>query len=167
MAEAFTWGSGGQAETTSSRARRRLAEALISEGTSTAPVQSWTQGLARVAQALVGSYQMREEDQLERKQAEEAQAVLASHPAFAGASSPGVAKVTAALTGGQPVAAPGDPSLPRGIRNNNPLNIEAGTFTSSQPGYVGSDGRFARFETPEAGVAAANTLLDHTRESTA
>jgi hypothetical protein len=32
---------------------------------------------------------------------------------------------------------------PRGIRNNNPLNIEAGDFTKGQPGFTGSDGRFA------------------------
>lgn len=49
---------------------------------------------------------------------------------------------------------------PRGIRNNNPLNIEAGKFTQGQPGFFGSDGRFARFETPEQGTQAANKLLD-------
>src|SRR6478752_3046324 len=49
---------------------------------------------------------------------------------------------------------------PRGIRNNNPLNIEAGSFTASQPGYQGSDGRFAKFETPDQGVGAAEKLLD-------
>lgn len=49
---------------------------------------------------------------------------------------------------------------PRGIRNNNPLNIEAGDFTKGQPGFSGSDGRFARFETPEQGLAAAHKLLD-------
>jgi hypothetical protein len=49
---------------------------------------------------------------------------------------------------------------PRGIRNNNPLNIEAGPFTQRQPGFAGSDGRFARFQTPEQGVGAASNLLD-------
>lgn len=53
-----------------------------------------------------------------------------------------------------------DASAPRGIRNNNPLNIEAGDFTKGQPGFAGSDGRFAKFETPEHGVAAASKLLD-------
>ena len=48
---------------------------------------------------------------------------------------------------------------PRGIRNNNPLNIEAGSFTSGQPGFTGSDGRYAKFETPEHGLAAADKLL--------
>jgi hypothetical protein len=56
--------------------------------------------------------------------------------------------------------APQGPSAePRGIRNNNPLNIEAGQFTQRQPGFAGSDGRFAKFEAPEQGLAAADQLL--------
>lgn len=50
-------------------------------------------------------------------------------------------------------------SAPRGVRNNNPGNIEDGPFARSLPGYVGSDGRFAIFETPEAGAQAAPRLL--------
>lgn len=53
-----------------------------------------------------------------------------------------------------------DASMPRGMRNNNPLNIEAGGFTQGQPGFSGSDGRFAKFDTPQAGIGAANALLD-------
>lgn len=49
--------------------------------------------------------------------------------------------------------------LPRGIRNNNPGNIEDGPFARSQPGYKGSDGRFAIYDTPEAGTAAKTALL--------
>ena len=59
-----------------------------------------------------------------------------------------------------PVAAINAAIQPRGIRNANPLNIEDGDFAKSQPGYAGSDGRFAKFQTPEHGVAAANKLLD-------
>ena len=50
-------------------------------------------------------------------------------------------------------------SLPRGLRNNNPLNIEAGPFASGMPGFLGSDGRFARFETADQGIQAADRLL--------
>ena len=53
----------------------------------------------------------------------------------------------------------GDTSQPRGIRNNNPLNIEAGSFTQGMPGFKGSDGRFAVFESPDQGMAAADALL--------
>jgi len=48
---------------------------------------------------------------------------------------------------------------PRGIRNNNPGNIEDSAFARSQPGYTGSDGRFATYATPEAGQNAASNLL--------
>lgn len=64
--------------------------------------------------------------------------------------------------GGAPAAgAPptGSVSAPRGTRNNNPGNIEDGPFAKSLPGYKGSDGRFAIFETPQAGQAAQGALL--------
>lgn len=47
----------------------------------------------------------------------------------------------------------------RGTRNNNPGNIEDGSFAKSLPGYKGSDGRFAIFETPEQGSNAQVALL--------
>lgn len=47
----------------------------------------------------------------------------------------------------------------RGSRNNNPGNLEDGAFARSQPGYAGTDGRFARFSTPEAGTRAQTNLL--------
>ena len=48
---------------------------------------------------------------------------------------------------------------PRGIRNNNPGNIEDGPFARSLPGYAGSDGRFAIFNDPQAGTQAKTRLL--------
>ncbi len=46
----------------------------------------------------------------------------------------------------------------RGIRNNNPGNIEYGKFAISQ-GATGTDGRFAIFPSMEAGVKAHEALL--------
>ncbi|MGI3041032.1 hypothetical protein ACRTDM_04690 [Shewanella algae] len=57
---------------------------------------------------------------------------------------------------------PGDNMIqPKGIRNNNPLNIEAG-----QPwnGATGNDGRFAIFETAWYGIRAAGRLLKTYRD---
>jgi hypothetical protein len=54
-------------------------------------------------------------------------------------------------SGGQPSA--------RSLRNNNPGNIEDGSFAKSQPGYAGSDGRFAKFTTAAQGSAAQEALL--------
>ncbi|MBU8547233.1 MULTISPECIES: hypothetical protein [Roseomonadaceae] len=52
-----------------------------------------------------------------------------------------------------PVARPGNPSEPRGIRNNNPLNL---MFHPAQQGAnpgLASDGRFGVYPTMEAGIA--------------
>lgn len=57
------------------------------------------------------------------------------------------------------MAALGRQKQPRGIRNNNPGNIEDGPFAKSQRGYKGSDGRFAVFDTPDSGAAAQGSLL--------
>lgn len=47
----------------------------------------------------------------------------------------------------------------RGERNNNPGNLEASPWTKSQPGYKGTDGRFAQFDTMANGIAAQVKLL--------
>lgn len=51
-----------------------------------------------------------------------------------------------------------DRSVPRGIRNNNPGNIEFGTYARRQ-GATKGDGRFAIFDTPEEGFQAAENLV--------
>jgi hypothetical protein len=48
----------------------------------------------------------------------------------------------------------------RGERNNNPGNIEDRGQFRDNPDYLGSDGRFARFRTPEAGNAAQAQQLE-------
>lgn len=45
-----------------------------------------------------------------------------------------------------------------GLKNNAGA-MEDGPFAKSQPGYAGSDGRFARFKTPEDGARAQEVLL--------
>ncbi len=91
MNSAYVWGDGGQIETTSTRARRRLAQALMQEGSSGTPIQSWTQGLNRVAQALVGGYQLQQEDRRDQALEQNTNDLIASYPGFAGAGVPSVA----------------------------------------------------------------------------
>ena len=47
----------------------------------------------------------------------------------------------------------------RGMKNNNPGNLESNSWTQSLPGYVGTDGRFAIFATPQDGLAAIDRNL--------
>lgn len=66
------------------------------------------------------------------------------------------------INGGAPASTGGSTrrgKLTRAERNNNPGNIEDGPFARRQPGYVGGDGRFAKFATADAGFAAMETLL--------
>ncbi|WP_371329233.1 hypothetical protein [Klebsiella quasipneumoniae] len=65
-----------------------------------------------------------------------------------------------AVSGGGEASADG----PRGVRNNNPGNLEA---SSSNPwiGQTGSDGRFAKFETPAHGIRAlGRNLISYQRQ---
>lgn len=50
--------------------------------------------------------------------------------------------------------------LPRGIRNNNPLNIEFNS-NNSWIGQVGSDGRFSKFSESKYGIRAAAKLISN------
>lgn len=62
-------------------------------------------------------------------------------------------------TGGVPrFSAHGNSAASRGLRNNNPGNIEA-SAENPWEGQTGSDGRFAKFETPEHGIRALGKNL--------
>lgn len=47
----------------------------------------------------------------------------------------------------------------RGMKNNNPGNLEDNSWTQSLPGYTGTDGRFAQFDTPQHGLSALDQNL--------
>jgi hypothetical protein len=53
-----------------------------------------------------------------------------------------------------------NPNAPRGLRNNNPGNIEK-TNGKWGPEISGKDPRFATYATPEQGLTALNNLLDN------
>lgn len=168
----FVWGAGGAQLTPAQIAsRQQVADAMMQQGTDSSPLPAgtrgvgiWTQGLARVAKALMGAMEQRDLDQQTAANNKRDTDLLLSNPALQGTTTPATTAATtpapAAPTTATPAPTTPDASVPRGIRNNNPLNIEDGPFAQSQPGYVGSDGRFAKFATPDHGVAAANSLLD-------
>lgn len=128
--------------------KRKLAIALMQQGSETGPVQHWAQGLARMGQSALGGYELHRADEEDKAERAKGNEMLIA--ALSGAPAGG------AQTGDAP---PSPVSEPRGLRNNNPLNIEAGGFTKSQPGFEGSDGRFARFASLDQGVSAADALL--------
>ncbi len=68
------------------KARRRIAEALMMRGMETGPVQHWTQGLARVAQSMLGGYELNKIGETERDQERALGEALAQSPVLRGAS---------------------------------------------------------------------------------
>ena len=138
--------------------RRAMADALAKQGMDSSPIRSKWQGVARLGDALAGALINRQTDAREASGQESARQQMADLLGGQSSGSSGGTSMGDALIGKQPAVA--DTSAPRGYRNNNPLNIEAGGFTKAQPGFAGSDGRFAKFENMDQGTQAANTLLD-------
>ena len=72
----------------------------------------------------------------------------------------GLAKGPMDLTTGEAARElPPAAGAPRNARNNNPGNLVASDWTKKQPGFVGTDGPFAVFDTPENGRRAQAQLL--------
>jgi hypothetical protein len=137
--------------------RKTFAQMLAQQSIDTSPTPSWGAGLARALQGgLAGVFEKADENksgsEFDKMYGAPAAPAMSQPAASPAPSAPAYdpKAVGAALTGDQP----------RGIRNNNPLNIEDGAFLKGQPGYAGTDGRFGKFDTPEGGTAAANKLLD-------
>lgn len=148
---------------------QKIADALLLQAAKPREIRSRLQGVGQLGEGLLAGIQSGQADK-ESKDARAA-ALAQALQAFGGGQQPTAAPAPMPA----PIAAPQqtadntvpigttqavDASLPRGLRNNNPLNIEEGAFTQGQPGFSGSDGRFAKFQTPEQGIGAANALLD-------
>lgn len=118
MAEAaapFFWGSGGERLTPAQIAKRRqVEEALAEKGSDYSPVQHWTQGLARVSNALVGALSEKKTAAAERaNSAEDAGLLKGLLGGTGGSPAPAVAMPTAGDAPSQKVSyAPGGDSDP-------------------------------------------------------
>lgn len=135
--------------------RKKWALMQLKNGTDMGPSPGPIGALAKALQGSIGGYMAGQADAEDKKAGED---MFNSLP---GISRPAVAPAQPMPMSNAPSA---DVSQPRGIRNNNPLNIEAGGFTQGQPGFSGSDGRFAKFENQDQGIQAANKLLDIYRD---
>lgn len=118
MAEAapFTWGSGGERQSPEAIKRRRaLANAMLKGGVDYSPVQHWTQGLSRVAQALVGGYESGQLDKAESANTAADAKIAAGLIGSLGGAAP--ATIASAVPS-TPVAAPATPAalLPRFVQ---------------------------------------------------
>jgi hypothetical protein len=131
--------------------RKKFAESLLAQGMDSSPVHHPLAAVARALQGAMGGYMQYSAD--EEAKAEQAKA-------FQGMMGALGAQPQIQPTPPEAAAPPIPPTQqPRGIRNNNPGNIENGPFAQRMPGYAGTDGRFAKFATPENGMTAMDSLL--------
>lgn len=107
MASPFVWSSGGERLTPEQVDRKRkVAEALAKQGMDFSPVQHWTQGAARVAQALLGGVEEKRANDAEKANAAESASLLAG--LLGGAGGAPAAMPSAAPS--SPSASTADPS---------------------------------------------------------
>ncbi len=134
------------------------------------PVNHWAQGLGNVFQAALGGYTDYKANEGERLGQQRSiddllKALNPTNTTSPATQSPQRFQFSAPPAG-QFADIPGiteaqtaqNPST-RGFNNNNPGNIEDGPFARAQAGYLGSDGRFAKFASLDAGNAAMDALL--------
>lgn len=118
----FTWGEGGRRMTPEDIAlERKLAAQQMQGGADYSPVQSWTQGLARMSQGLIGGMQMA--DARKDSEANAAQGDKIMQALMTGA-------------GGDDVVARAmmDPSLPDPVRQFAELQYKQTHRPAPQPG---------------------------------
>src|SRR5258707_7254390 len=140
--EPFVWGDGGaQLSPAQLSAQRQIAQAMMTQGMDYSPIRSPWQGLARVAQSVVGAYQGRQADQEEATSRQQAIAGLAA--ALGGGATPAIANAT-----------PGASSAPIGVS-------PAAGVTADTSGKIYSNDEPSPLDPPsgEDRVRLAKTIL--------
>ncbi|MGO8243366.1 hypothetical protein [Rhizobium johnstonii] len=82
-------GDTGKTQGEVSDQRKRLADAMLQQGMDASPVQSPWQGAARLAQALMGGLEIRQQDEEQRAGTAEASAAPTGMPSTPPAKFPG------------------------------------------------------------------------------
>jgi hypothetical protein len=180
--DSFVWDGGGALSSKAKAQKLRdrsekIAQMLMDQQggtTDTSPVGHWTQGAARVADALFSAIQRGRDEKAASGYNAQADKIDADGRAksaqiFAplqGFLSGGVVAKPTSYAPNQIEQNPLESAAPmsdkqggsRSWRNNNPGNIEYGNFAQSS-GATGTDGRFAVFPSYEAGRSAQEKLL--------
>lgn len=142
----FVWGQGG-AQMTPERiaSLRKVADALAAKGMDTSPVQSWSQGAARVAQAALGAWDDIRADRAERaNRAAESELLTGLLSAGGGQASTPSTTSPAAIPATAPVqSAPPSPPMPATDDGTVPVGQSrlpetqvAGALPAGKEGFV-------------------------------
>jgi hypothetical protein len=119
----FVWGGGGQRLSPDDiDAKRKIAQALMAQGADYSPVGSWAQGLARVAQGVLGGFEERDLDKSAAANQAETQDTIAKLLAPGGGG------------GNAPLAALANPNLGSGAKTIAELLYKQNNPTPRAPG---------------------------------
>jgi len=128
---------GGYLSPAEQQRRQTLADALIKDGSSYAPVQHWTQGLARMAEALNGGMQQRRLDaDRQRGQADASSAMQALIAGLGGQSSAPASGGAAAPVGGSAGGASAPAQPPASLQAMLPTFARVGGAYGITPQYL-------------------------------
>lgn len=169
MAEAapFLWsGSGERLTPDAIRRQREIVNALVKQGADYSPVKHWTQGLNRVAQAMLGGYEAGELDRADKANAADDKRMAAA----------GISALLGGTAADVPVAgassiSTGEATSPGVIEATNPQAAGAGGIAPARaiPGaagvipsakFSGSQGEYVQSMLPAAVEAAGRTGVD-------
>lgn len=130
MAAPFVWGAGGAQLTPEQiAAQQKVAQALLEKGMDYSPVQSWSQGAARVAQSLFGGMQMRDASEATKANAA-AERELLSNYFGTGGTAAGIAPPVAPAASVGPTIPP--EALSSGSLASQPAPMSGG-FAAASP----------------------------------
>lgn len=118
--------------------RRRLAEALLQQGQSDAPVRHWSQGANRVLQSMLGTYRLGQLDKQDREGSKAANSQIASifGGGAASPSSPAITPSSPVMAHPQP-ATPAQGAAAAAGRTPPPSGpLDAAAFIKHQEGYA-------------------------------
>lgn len=158
--QAFIWGAGGAQLTPEQIAvQRKIAQAMMERGSDYSPIQSPWQGVARVAESMMGGLESRQADEASKANASAESALLSSVFGGPAASTPAPAATPTAST--LPAAAPAGPTaIPANkdefIKTVMPLAAEASAKTGVDPRIIVAQ---AALETGWGKSAPGNNLF--------
>lgn len=114
--------------------KRRVAEALLKQGLDYSPIQSWTQGAARVAQALLGAYDEKQLDSQEEAGRKFGNATMEGLYKAFGGNSTGTGASTASSTTSAPTSGNTSQAVNSTLSSNQKALLDTIAGTES-PGY--------------------------------
>ncbi|MBY5788672.1 lytic murein transglycosylase [Rhizobium leguminosarum] len=148
-------GDTGQSQESVTDARKRLAAAMLQQGTNTGPIQSPWEGAARMAQALMGGLAIRKQGEAEQAGMAEGMAALTGQP-YTPPEKP--AGFLSSIFGGNKAANPG-------ATGSSMPNVDASGNIAATPTNSALPGSFLAAVDRTEGAGDYDTLFGHAQKN--